>query len=240
MQIQPFSQLQSKWLQGIGWSVGSWFCSIDGHPAADNGCGTLQLRDNGDGGRQVLFSTGDLIGRGLTHAISPGFSWEIGPYRLRAIGNFINYDGNQAAHNDKSDAIGQTRGNSWLIAHELFLWSPKGLLTGSAGTPGSVLFGTHFERNSVDCNAGGGMNNSAKGCGGNGFGGFNRNVVLLREWDVWYFLMNQVSVGISWIWYDAKNMPAAARHNILGKDAADESTKGGDWLDVNLNFRYRF
>jgi hypothetical protein len=242
MQIQPFSQLQSKWLQGIGWSIGTWFCSVDGRANADNGCGTLNLRDNGDGGRQVLFSTGDLVGRGLTHVISPGFQWEVGPYRLRAAGVFVRYDVNGDRH-DASPGVAQTRGTSWLIAHELFVWSPKGFLTGSAGTPGSVLFGTHFERNSVDCNAGGGQGGpggTAAGCGGNGFGGFNRNVVLLREWDVWYFLMNQVSIGITWVWYDAKNMPAAARHNILGKDVADDTTKGGNWLDVNLNFRYRF
>jgi len=244
MQIQPFSQMQSKWLQGIGWSIGSWFCNIDNHPAASNGCDTLQLRDNGDGGRQILFSTAapSEIGRGLTHALSPGFQWEVGPYRLRAGGVFIRYDTNGSRH-DASPGIGKTEGTSWLIAHELFLWSPKGFLTGSAGTPGSVLFGTHFERNSVNCNAGGGKGGalgSAAGCGGNGLGGFNRNVVLVREWDLYYFLMNQVSIGVTWIWYDAKNMPSAARHNILGKPIADESTGGGNWLDVNVNFRYRF
>jgi hypothetical protein len=238
MQIQPFSQLQSKWLQGIGWSMGAWFCSVDGRANADNGCDTLQLRDNGDGGRQVLFTSD--VGRGFTHTLSPGFQWEVGPYRLRVAGVFARYDRNQAAHNDKSDGSGQTRGTSWIIAHDLFVWSPKGFLTGSPGTPGSVQFGTHFERNSAECNGGGGMSFSAHGCGSATEGNFNRNVVLVREWDMWYFLMNQVSVGITWIWYDAKNLGQTARHNILGKDQLDESTKGGNWLDVNLNFRYRF
>jgi hypothetical protein len=34
----------------------------------------------------------------------------------------------------------------FLIGHDLCVWSPKGWLTGSALTPGSVLVGTHFER----------------------------------------------------------------------------------------------
>ena len=36
-----------------------------------------------------------------------------------------------------------------MIGHDLYLWSPKGFLTGSANTPGSILVGTHFERTDV-------------------------------------------------------------------------------------------
>jgi hypothetical protein len=35
----------------------------------------------------VLFDTGaNSIGEGLATLISPGITWEIGPYRLRAMG----------------------------------------------------------------------------------------------------------------------------------------------------------
>ena len=44
---------------------------------------------------------------------------------------------------------GKKRGHDFLIGHDLFLWSPKGFLTGSANTPGSILVGTHFERTDV-------------------------------------------------------------------------------------------
>ena len=46
---------------------------------------------------------------------------------------------------------GKKRGKDWLIGHDLFLWSPKGFLTGTANTPGSILVGTHFERTDVSC-----------------------------------------------------------------------------------------
>ena len=44
---------------------------------------------------------------------------------------------------------GKKRGHDFLIGHDLYLWSPKGFLTGSANTPGSILVGTHFERTDV-------------------------------------------------------------------------------------------
>ena len=37
-------------------------------------------------------------------------------------------------------------GSEFLIGHDLFIWSPKGFLTGDANTPGAILLGTHFER----------------------------------------------------------------------------------------------
>jgi hypothetical protein len=244
-QIEPFSELKSKWVQGLGFSMGAWFCDVSIRPEAlfsprvKNDCNNLRIRDNGDGSKQILFGTRNIMAHGLAYFLTPGIQWEIGPYRLRAAGGFQRYQDN-GRHHAVSPGIGQTRGSSWLLAHELFLWSPKGFLTGSAETAGSVLFGTHFERNSVDCNAGGGKSDDASGCGDRFVGGFQRNVVLLREWDLWYFFMNRMSVGVSWLWYDAKNLSSVARRNLGLASRTDPSTRGGHWLDVNLAWRWRF
>jgi hypothetical protein len=231
--VQPFSQLKSKWLQGLLFEVGAWFCNVD--PSANaNACNRLRLQDHGDGARQILFDTGTNVGRGWTHFIMPGITWEVGPYRLRVAGGFQRYDDNNKTSSQAIN-LGQTKGNMFLIGHDLFIWSPKGFLTGSSATPGSVLFGTHFERNDVTCNRG---NRSGLGCG-EPEGTFNRNTVLVREWDVWYFLMSRASIGISWLWYDATNLPALAQKN-LGIRGTPVDGKGGDWLDIQLNFRYTF
>jgi hypothetical protein len=243
MSLQPFSQVKNKWISGIGISGGAWFCRVDpgpkvltpGQTAPENACQQLQIRDNGDGGRQVLFSTGANIGRGWAFYYSPGFQWAIGPYTLRASGGFQSYQNGVNEHG--SDLLGKTVGRNFLIAHDLFVWSPKGFFTGSATTPGSVLFGTHFERTDVDCNSGGGRDFLVGGCTG---AGFNRNAILLREWDLWYFVANRLSVGAHFLWYDASNLPKDTRYNLSLQKRTSDSTKGGSWFDMNLNLRYTF
>jgi hypothetical protein len=235
--VQPFSQLKSKWIQGLQLEVGAWFCRID-PSASDNGCNRLRLQDNGDGGRQTLFDTGARIGRGWTHFIMPGVLWEVGPYRLRVAGGFQRYDENGRV-DDATPGLGKTQANMFLIGHDLFLWSPKGFLTGSASTPGSVLFGTHFERVDVTCNAGGGK--SSSNCGNGTLGGFNRSTILLREWDLWYFIMNRMSVGVSWLWYDASNLPLDVAHNLgIHNSSNTNPGKGGNWMDMSLTYRWNF
>jgi hypothetical protein len=255
-EVEPFSQVKSKWIQGIGFEIGGWFCN--NQKQGDVGCSRLRLQDNGDGGRQTLFDTsnGGDIGTGWTHYFIPGFKWEVGPYRLRAIAGFQRYSQSGGGN---SPTLGQVVGNNWLIGHDLFLWSPKGWLTGSATTPGSILFGTHFERNTVDCNAGGGRDFGPAGCSNalgatslddpftnTGIsGGFNRNTVILREWDLWYFVANRMSVGIHWLWYHADNLPISAAYNLGVRSkknilANPDAGKGGSWLDMSLNWRYVF
>jgi len=253
LELEPFSQVKSKWIQGLGFELGGWFCNVDRNDLADVGCARARLQDNGDGARQTLVDTnaGGGVGAGWTHYLLPGIKWEVGPYRLRAIMGFQRYDGN------RDTDLGHTVGNNFLIGHDLYIWSPKGWLTGSATTPGSILFGTHFERNTVDCNKGGGRSEILGGTGcvaanqtvGNlnlaASKGFNRNTVILREWDLWYFVANRMSIGMHWLWYKADNLPLGAAYNlgVRKKNAIVNNPnqgKGGEWLDMNINWRYVF
>jgi hypothetical protein len=78
----------------------------------------------------------------------PGILWQVGPYRIRAVGGFQRDSGGNNAM--ISQALkGDPKANMFLIGHDVFLWSPKGFLTGSATTAGSVLFEIHFERTEV-------------------------------------------------------------------------------------------
>src|SRR5262245_44659063 len=239
--IFPFSGLKNKWIQGFMFEFGAWFCNVDQRASAannivDNGCGRLQIRDNGDSARQVLFVTGaNTIGEGLATFLMPGITWEIGPYRLRAVGGWM-----QAADGGfkptpppgSTSTTGKKRGNDWMIAHDLFLWSPKGFLTGSANTPGSILVGTHFERTNVSCDI--------PRCPTTINGGqFHRNRIILREWDLWYFIAPRMSIGGSLLWYDASNLTTTVQRN-LGVRHNGSPGQGGSWLDGNLNWRYQF
>jgi hypothetical protein len=98
-----------------------------------------------------------------------------------------------------------------------------------------VLFGTHFERNQAWCNS------SSPGCLDTNEGQYHRNTVLLREWDLWYFIAPQMSVGAHFMWYDAKNLttgPGSNQEAIFGRSGREG--KGGDWVNVLLNWRYTF
>jgi hypothetical protein len=221
----------------------AWFCNVDGR-ALDNGCDRYRVRDNARGnGRQTLFDTGaNSIGDGLLIQQGPGFLWSIGPYTLRTMYNFQRSE--DRAGNGPGSILGDTRGRKkgqvFLIGHDLFLWSPKGFLTGSPSTTGSVLVGTHFERVdvSIDC---------APNCAT--FGGhipeFHRSRILLREGDLWYFIAPRMSIGGSVLWYDASNLrvgPNQAAHNlgVCKNNGNCRPGKGGDWVDVFLNWRYTF
>jgi hypothetical protein len=241
--VEPFARIKNKWIQGIGLEFGAWFCP--NKPGVDNlagaastkvtqdiACSELRIRDNGDGGRQDLYRVQD-IGSGLARFMMPGFAWTVGPYRLRAVGGFQRYD------KDSDGALQNPRpkANMFLIGHDLYIWSPKGFLTGSATAPGSILLGTHFERTDASC----GTLDCVTG------GQFKRNRILLREWDVWYVLMNRMSVGAAVLWYDASNVRSAANGNAnnvqqnLGcVKGAGTPGKGCDWVDVSVTWRYQF
>jgi hypothetical protein len=140
---------------------------------------------------------------------SPGITWEIGPYRLRTMGAFFQAeDGGFKPTTPPGSAsvTGKKRGKDWLIGHDLFLWSPKGWLTGTANTPGAILVGTHFERTDVSC--------ATPRCGSINGGQFHRGTYIIREWDLWYFLAPRMSIGGSLLWYDASNLTTTVQKNL--------------------------
>ena len=228
--VQPFSQIKNKWISGLTFEYGAWFCNADNR-ANENGCSRYRVQDHGDGGRQTLFDTGgDSIGDGLHVAHGPGIVYNVGPYTLRAMAHFQTSE-------DRGVTTGKKRANSFLIGHDLFLWSPKGFLTGSATTPGSILVGTHFERVNMSCT-------TAERCSDINGGQFHRNRILLREGDIWYFIAPRMSMGVNVLWYDAANLRVGrnqACHNLgICSDGSGRDGRGGDWVDVMLNWRYTF
>ena len=244
LNIEPFSQMKNQWIRGLGFEMGAWFCPNTPNHSPQNpqdiACGALRLRDNGDGGRQNLFNS-TQTGTGMTHFLMPGFSWTVGPYQLRAVGGFQRMDG-------KNDHI---KGNEFLIGHDLFIWSPKGFLTGNGSTPGSILLGAHFERTDVSCPSAASCNNGTI----LGRPQFSRDRIRLREWNIWYFLANRMSIGATVGWWDASNLRQAtslgsiqANTNVarnLGCASSHQHTlnrvgAGCSWVDGNIAWRYQF
>jgi len=133
------------------------------------------------------------------------------------------------------DQIPKPKAYNFLIALDQYVWSPKGWLTGSPNVPGSILFGTHFERNQMWCER------TSPTCLAQNGGQFHRQTVLVREWDLWYFIAPQMSMGAHFIWYDAKNLrsgPGSNQEAIFNRNGTPG--QGGDWVNVILNWRYIF
>jgi hypothetical protein len=211
--------------------VGGWFCNNAGYTGnTDNGCDRIRLRDHGDGASQTLFDTGtDSIGKGWYRYWSPGFNWTIGPYRLRSIYGRVRAEDNDTDGGGANAGSGSKRAQNFLIGHDLFLWSPKGFLTGSPTTTGSILVGYSFERNDASCSS----------CTGGHFGDFHRNRVILNQWGIAYFFGPRQSILANVLWYDASNLPSAAQTNLDIRNTA-VAGKGGDWIDGSITLRLSF
>ncbi|MGZ8443158.1 MAG: hypothetical protein ACXWXZ_07150 [Candidatus Binatia bacterium] len=242
--IQPMSQVKNKWVSGLLFEYGAWFCNSDNRAVA-NGCNRMRVRDNSRGGRQTLFDTGaNSVGDGLSVQHGPGLVWNVGPYTLRMMRVWQNHEDRGTGIGGAANGRGRKQGSVFLIGHDLYLWSPKGWFTGSSTTAGSILVGTHFERTdvSVGCNGGTGIPCPATLNSGD----FHRNRILLREWDLWYYIAPRMSVGGSVLWYDASNLRNARNqeaHNLdvcTNAPAGCRNGIGGDWVDVFLNWRYQF
>lgn len=253
LSLMPMSQVKNKWLSGFTFEYGAWFCNVDGRAVA-NGCNRYRIRDHGpiNPGRQTLFDTGaNTIGDGLHVAHGPGIVYAVGPYTLRAMGHFQTSEDGAGAGGGSilANTRGKKRSHSFLLGHDLYLWSPKGWLTGSATTPGSVLVGTHFERVDMELGCNGTTGISCAIFGGH-MAQFHRNRILLREWDVVYVIAPRLNVAVNVLWYDASNLRNGqnqAAHN-LGVCNTPNFTNatgcrngiGGDWVDVFLNLRWQF
>jgi hypothetical protein len=252
LSLQPFSQIKNKWISGLTFEYGAWFCNNDDR-SLQNGCDRYRIQDHGDGGRQTLFDTGaGSIGEGLTVAHGAGIVYNVGPYTLRVMRSF-------EFSEDRGGSRGKKFGNNFLIGHDLYMWSPKGFLTGSSTTPGSILLGTHFERNNIGTDCSNRANGAPYGItcaavvasGGSAqLTQFHRNRILLREWDMWYVIAPRMNVGINVLWYDAANLRNGANqaaHNLdvcktpnVTPATGCRNGKPGDWIDVMLNWRYTF
>jgi hypothetical protein len=270
LSVQPFSEVKNKWLSGLTFEGGVWLCNINNRaaqsqPANANGCQTFSIQDHGDGGRQNLISAGNL-GKGWVVVPGAGITYNVGPNTLRLA--FTTEGGSDgigfgATPGTTAPSRANKRSRGWLIGDDLYVWSPKGFLTGSSTTPGSILVGTHFERAQLNVNCTGSGNalgtnpNAAPGsiqCSQTNIAGtipqYHRNTVLLREWDLWYVLAPRMNIGVNLLWYNADNLgnqvgQSGYNLGLCSKIGGTQTTNcrngvGGDWVDVFFNWRYTF
>jgi hypothetical protein len=219
---RPFSQLKNKWLQntrfGFGWSVNS--------PSLSWGTTTrrIRLQSSDRVGRVTLMDIRN-IGSGIHHRFEYGLEWGAGPYTFRTANGLSSFEDKARLGAGSHKGV---HGNFWSISHQIFLWSPKGLLTGSPNAANSILLGWNFARGNASC--------GVAGCDLSGE--FSRNHVIQRELDLWYFIRPGLSVGTWWNWWSSANVPTDSQEGIGCKKGGSEvEGKSCDWHTVNIGLR---
>jgi hypothetical protein len=242
--IRPFANIKNKWIRGFEIGVGYQSESQDRpenfDPDAPFAGNEIRVRPAERRGRQDLFrpaalaGTDQNVGPGFSWVVIPGVKWVIGPYFIRAVWVRTQFE-------SKEFGARGIWGEGWTIDNQIFLWSPKGFLTGSQTTPGSVMFSWGFERGDMSC---------GRGCDAARVGPaatrFHSNTILNRETAIWYWVQPSFGVGVWHHYWTAKNTPTRSQvaygcaDNITEANSGKGSSKTCHWHSVNTGFRFRW
>ena len=234
---RPFGRLKNKWLSGLELRFEAALEPVDdraGVAALTGEAGSttyrrLRLQTDERLGRFTLIDTGNnAIGDGLHSFLQPALLWRVGPYAFNAVLPISRWEGN-------NDAFSGVHADGFVLANELYLWSPKGLFTGSATTSGSVLFGFAFSRYNMDCGSGA---DCAPGAGA-----FSRMRLLQRETNLWYTVRPGLRVGIQWNWWDSSNTPVGVQRAVgctQNRANATNPGKSCDWHSLNATVAFNW
>lgn len=215
---QPFVRMKNKWLEGIDVGVGYQLDRI--HPG-ETGRNFFRVRTTERVRLNLINVARDLDPTSERHYITPGFGWKIGPYWLRTAFGY---------NKGKFETGGDVTGWMWRISNELFVWSPKGLFTGSVNTPGSVMLFTGFERDNYHAD-----NNGLLGCGsagGNCENAFASNASV----GIWYFIRPRLSVGFENGFYHVNKISSTGANQLKGVNPGDRVT----FDSLEFGIRYDF
>jgi hypothetical protein len=234
---RPFANIKNKFLTSLELRAELQLENVDDRPGVaaltgDAGSTTyrrLRLQTDERLGRFTLIDTGNnAIGEGLHYFFQPALLWRVGPYNFNAVLPISRWQG-------EDDGFRGVKADGFVLANELYLWSPKGPLTGSATTPGSVLFGWAFSRYNMSCGTGA---DCAPGAGA-----FSRIRVLQRETNLWYTVRAGFRVGMQWNWWDSSNTPVGVQRAVgCTKDRANATDPGKDcdWHSLNATVAFNW
>src|SRR5919109_332214 len=217
---QPFSKIKSKWIEGLELGLGYHMHSIDKRAdplgAEPN---ELDVQTHEDRGSVRLIQTQQGIGGGPLQFISPGIKWRVGPYQLRSIWGKGFFKG-------RSDNFRGVSITSWEVAHQIFLWSPKGPLTGSYTIPGSVHAGFTFERGDARCAKSLADLVAAGGDCAQNQGNFNSNAFFNREAGIFVAITPGMRAGYAWSWWKSANTPVRTQVAMGCRKNIDDAIAG--------------
>jgi hypothetical protein len=228
--INPFSESKNKWLTNFGLSMFGWYGVIDDR-APNYGTDSFQIRSQEGSTRVLLFTSPSAGDDGYHLFLSPSARIGVGPYAVSGL------YGRDVYYTSGNSEPGQMRAEYFKIMNDLYIWSPKGFLTGNADEAGTLGLHYSFERTWVNCGtpANTDCNTAAGGIG-------RRLTLIVNEVGIKYWFRPAISLHLAYKNYDASNAPVAAqqatgcRKNATIADAG----KSCSWNDLVLRFYFIF
>jgi len=236
-EIEPFSNSKNKWLNNFTFAFGYHFNTIDGRANRVEDViepSTAEVETYEDRGQAVVFEASG-IGSGMMNYFSPGIEWGVGPYKLRAVYAKASYEG-------EDDGFRGVKASGFEVAQGLFLWSPKGFLTGSRNIKNSVMLAYTFERINYEC---GGSAFIVGTCIDGGTGPkSNRGYMYVNEIALWWWWWRDTRVG-AWVdFYNTNKTPAQVQVDVDCASAANANISGAnrdcDWVTGAIGFQTRW
>ena len=232
--VQPFANVKNKWVQGFEVGLGYQAHSQDRPENFDN---EIRVRNVERRGRFELFRPEGVAGADQNHGSGwswvaiPGLKWRVGPYQFRAVYVKTQYEG-------KDDGYHGIEGRGWTLDNQIFIWSPKGLFTGTQTTPNSIMLSWGFERADMNCGIGCDASPEA--------GEFHSNTVLNRETALWWFIRPRLAIGMWHHWWTTANTPvrtqvaSGCKDNITDATAGKGASRECDFYSLNTGLKFRW
>jgi hypothetical protein len=227
---RPFLKAKNPWLDktklGFGWQV----MSVDkgwGGSGTSSLSRRLRIQSTERVGQVTVLDIRG-IGGGIRHRLEYGLEWGFGPYLMRVENALSTFEG-------ENDTLRGARGHVWSIGNELFLFSPKGPLTGSPGIPGSFAVGYRFGRSDAECGKLGCNSPSSAGVAA-----YKRAHLIMNEVGAFYYIRSALNVGVWVNSWRASNTPTTVQDNIGCVEGAGVPGKSCSWESVNVALRLNF
>ena len=233
----PFSRSKNPYIERLRLGMTAAISPLDSRSAVQGR--SMRIRTDERQNRLSLLNANG-IGDGTSHNLMGGIEWGYGPYTAIVEWGVSKYHSGKAGGTLQGGFM-NAHGGRFSIAHDVFLWSPKGLFTGGAYQPGTVQFGWQFARAAANC---GGSGITARDCDPSN-ADFNNIRLLKRELDIWYYWNTFSRIGLFWNWWDADNMPRNLQADLNCSSNTQVATgltagKGCDWHSVNLALQVYF
>jgi hypothetical protein len=245
---RPMSRSKMPWIERLKVGIGVNFMSIDARAPTSNALSIFTDEPSpgnfppavaasggviagGSSGRMPLFAARG-IGDGDFQAWAPGIEWGYGPYTARFIYGDVEFD-KGGSRSTGAKELRDVEATEWTFENELFLWSPRGPLTGSTRTANSILAGYKFDRVDAQCGGHAGLPGSSFDCDP-GAGSFNKIAYRMNAFALWWYIQPYLKVGGLWKWYDTSNTPMEVQKAVNCKKNPTDSGKNCDWHVLSL------
>ena len=229
LMLAPFNKSKNKWLEGthlgLGYLTDTQNRDVDGEDIT-KGSRTFRIRTLIDTNRVTLFRPET---RGRREVVTPHVQWRGGPYRFGVAWDFARAERDLSGLGKRK--FGAATIDTFIVRNGLWIWGPKGFLTGNESA-GGVLAGYTFNRANADAGSGFATNNS--------FPSFRHQQVDVNTFMLRYLPVSNVVFSWEYDIYNICNMAGTGTSPTAARRRLGIGTGGGNFQMMSFDMHYRF